>query len=104
MQRKTASLEARVALAAHWRFPSTMRMTLLALGLVLSACAAGGERTSPSYEAGFSDGCATASAQSSALPRMPQRNEVLYARDPDYRAGWISGQATCRMTSGPPRR
>ena len=62
-----------------------------------------GEPNSPSYSAGFGDGCASASAEEAAVPRRPQRDETLYAKDPDYRAGWISGLASCRMQSGPPR-
>jgi hypothetical protein len=73
------------------------------LTLFLAACAAAGDQASPSYSAGFSDGCATASAVGPTAARQPKRDETLYAKDPDYRAGWISGQATCRTEGGPPR-
>lgn len=72
--------------------------------LLLSACAAAGDSASPSYSAGFSDGCATASAEGATMAaRGPQRDQALYAKDPDYRAGWISGHAACRTEGGPPR-
>jgi hypothetical protein len=74
------------------------------LTLLLSACATAGDSASPFYSAGFSDGCATASAEgTTTAPREPQRDQALYAKEPDYRAGWISGHATCRMEGGPPR-
>jgi hypothetical protein len=58
---------------------------------------------SPFYEAGFADGCATASAETGPIPRPSQRDEALYAQDSGYRAGWISGHASCRTPDGPPR-
>lgn len=81
-----------------------MRIAAAALTLFLSACAATGDTDSSSYSGGFADGCATASAEGTATPaREPQRDQALYAKDPDYRAGWISGHATCRQQGGPPR-
>jgi len=65
------------------------RVLAAAAVLLLVACAPMGDQASPSYSAGFADGCATASAEGTALPRQPQRNEALYAKDRDYRAGWI---------------
>ena len=81
-----------------------MRIAAAALIFVVSACVTAGEPNSPSYSSGFADGCATASAEGTAIPaREPQRDQALYAKDPDYRAGWISGHATCRMEGRPPR-
>ncbi|HXJ00436.1 MAG TPA: hypothetical protein VNH44_04390 [Micropepsaceae bacterium] len=71
------------------------------VGLVLAACAgAPADQDSPAYEAGFADGCATASAESTSVPSTPQRDETLYAQDSGYRSGWNSGHTTCRMTNG----
>jgi hypothetical protein len=81
-----------------------MRVAAAALTLFLSACAAAGDQDSPSYSAGFADGCATASAEARPIPaRQPQRDQALYTKDSDYRAGWISGHSTCRTEGGPPR-
>jgi hypothetical protein len=81
-----------------------MRVAFAALPLLLSACAAMGDPDSPSYSAGFSDGCATASAEGRAIPaRQPQRDAALYAKDTGYRDGWLSGHAACRTEGGPPR-
>jgi hypothetical protein len=77
------------------------RVLAATLTFLLTACAAAGDETSPSYSAGFADGCATASAEgTTTAPRQPQRDQTLYAKDPDYRAGWISGFATCRTQTG----
>lgn len=78
-----------------------MRVFAATLTFLLSACVASGDEASPSYSAGFADGCATASAEgTTTAPREPQRDQALYAKDPDYRAGWISGHATCRTQTG----
>ena len=68
------------------------------LALLLAACAgAPMEPDSPSYRLGFNDGCTTASGEGSGVHKTPQRNALLYAQDPDYRAGWGSGHVFCRM-------
>jgi hypothetical protein len=79
------------------------RVLAAGLAVIASACAAPPMPQSPFYEAGFADGCATASAETAPVPRAAQRDEALYAKDPGYRSGWISGHASCRMPSGPPR-
>ncbi len=74
-----------------------MRVPAAALILLLSGCAAAGDPASPSYSAGFADGCVTASAEgTSTAAHEPQRDRARYAMDSDYRAGWISSYATCR--------
>lgn len=82
-----------------------LRRLLAALPyVVLMACAATEPADrSPAYDAGFGDGCATASAEAGPVPRPAQRDEAAFSRDSDYRAGWISGRAACRMQAGPPR-
>jgi hypothetical protein len=80
-----------------------MRMFAAAFAIGLLACSTPQRPTSSSYDSGFADGCASASAETSAIPRRARRDEQLYAKDPDYRSGWISGSATCRAQGGPPR-
>lgn len=70
--------------------------------LVLSGCAMPEMDRSPSYELGYSDGCANAAGQGSGVLKEPRRNEMLYAMDGDYRSGWASGNAQCRV-QGPNR-
>ena len=71
--------------------------------LVLCACMTLEKKErSPDYELGYSDGCASAAAQGPGIAKEPRRNEMLYAADMDYRAGWNSGNAQCRV-QGPNR-
>jgi hypothetical protein len=80
-----------------------VRLSTALLGLVFSGCAMlQVMERSPSYEMGYSDGCASAAAQGPGVPREPKRNEMLFASDPDYRAGWNSGNVQCRV-QGPNR-
>jgi hypothetical protein len=75
-----------------------------ALALLVVGCAASSpEADSPFYEVGFSDGCASANAETTPIPRNPQRDETLYAQDSGYRSGWISGHAACLMQGGAAR-
>ena len=50
-------------------------------------------RRSPDFRAGYSDGCAAATAQS-ANPR--EREDSLAGETPVYRRGYASGFQTCR--------
>ena len=85
-------------------FEMALKHTAVAAFTVLvTACAAPPEMDSSLYQTGFSDGCASANAETAPIPRTPQRDEVLFAKDPGYRSGWISGHAVCRMQGGPPR-
>ncbi len=71
-------------------------IALVAL-LLLSACGTPMPmERSPDYEAGFGDGCASASATTGGRPSEPRRNEALYRANADYRRGWNSGAAQCR--------
>jgi hypothetical protein len=72
------------------------------LFLVLAACA-GGNRNSPDFKAGYSDGCASANAQGGANPRESgiQRDEAAYRANKDYRAGWGQGFGACRAMARP---
>ena len=73
---------------------------------ILSACAMDTDmanRDAPTYQAGYSDGCATGMAESSGVPMRPKRNNMLFSADKDYRAGWAAGHTDCRPLAGPPR-
>ena len=84
-----------------------LRIVLILFGIGLAACATPetpeAANRSPAYEAGFGDGCATAGAESGPVGQPAKRDEMAFARDSGYRAGWISGHAACRMQDGPPR-
>jgi hypothetical protein len=79
-------------------------LNLVPAALLLTACAMDmSNRDSPTYQAGYADGCSTAMAESSSVPMPPKRNNAAFAADKDYRAGWAAGHADCRLPSGPPR-
>ena len=80
-------------------YPSMM---MGALAFLLAACGGGftADQASPSYRAGFNDGCTTASGEGSGVRKPPQRNTALYEQDSDYRSGWGSGHVFCRMDNG----
>jgi hypothetical protein len=74
----------------------------LAVLLILAACAGAPPdvaQNSPVYQEGFADGCATQTSGVATGQRVDHRNQALFNRDPDYRAGWTSGLATCGMGS-----
>jgi hypothetical protein len=56
---------------------------------------------SPDYQAGYSDGCASASAAGTDYRHGDNvRDDALYASSKPYRAGWAAGYATCNTTRG----
>jgi hypothetical protein len=82
------------------------RIAVLCLaGLTLGGCAVFGGpadralRRTPSYRAGYDDGCAAAN-NPSANPRDTQ--ESLTDEDRLYRRGWAGGYQACRKTSVAP--
>jgi hypothetical protein len=79
------------------------RLCGLAFLLMLTSCAGAADMTAkgPAYQEGFGDGCATATSDLVPGQRVDHRNQALFQTDADYRAGWTSGFASCRM--GPPR-
>jgi hypothetical protein len=75
-----------------------------AFAFLVAACAGSSPQTdSPFYEMGFADGCASASAEITPVPRNPERDETLYAQDSGYRSGWNSGHTACLRQSRPAR-
>jgi hypothetical protein len=74
---------------------------LAALSNVSCAGTTGTAKDNPFYQEGFEDGCATASTQGRPGQMKEIRNTGLYDKDADYRSGFTSGLASCRM--GPPR-
>jgi hypothetical protein len=71
-------------------------------GLVLAGCAGGSaNQDSAEYQAGYGDGCATGGARAARLPQNPQRDNELYAKSADYRAGWASGYHVCGPSDNP---
>jgi hypothetical protein len=82
---------------------TVLRGACVVAALALASCAgaAGTAKDNPLYQEGYADGCATASTQGRPGQMKEMRDAALYEKDPDYRAGFTSGLASCRM--GPPR-
>jgi len=81
-----------------------LRAMVCALSFALSACAMSKvNQDSPTYQAGYADGCATANAEASSAPMPAKRDAMLFASDTEYRSGWAAGHGDCRLMNGPPR-
>ena len=78
-----------------------MGCVISALAVVSCAGAAGTAKDNPFYQEGYADGCAMASTQGRPGQMKEMRDQALYDKDADYRAGFTSGLASCR--TGPPR-
>jgi hypothetical protein len=77
----------------------------LGLMVLLAACVsrhkAEGHGKSPAYAAGYTDGCATASARANGEVGGEARDAGLYKANADYRAGWRAGYGGCVSTMPP---
>jgi hypothetical protein len=84
---------------------STRAVGLLAVLAVLGGCMSPRDRAmrqDPAYQAGYSDGCATASARGTDYRDGGRvRDEQLYATSKPYRAGWSSGYSICNNQFDP---
>jgi hypothetical protein len=58
-------------------------------------------RHTPSFEAGYDDGCAAATDVGASYRHPPEPNPA-YKNDDVYHAGWSNGFNTCRRTISPP--
>jgi hypothetical protein len=78
------------------------------LAIVLSACALFGGpedrklRNTPSFRAGYDDGCAAANNRSANFRDGPSADTNLYSTDALYRRGWANGYQTCQPTGVAP--
>jgi hypothetical protein len=80
-----------------------LRFSLVcAAALALSSCAIFGGpadralRRTPSYQAGYADGCAAANNASANYREAPATDNRLYESDQTYRYGWGNGYQTCK--------
>jgi hypothetical protein len=83
------------------------RLTVLALSLMLGGCiffetkAQRAMVKDPNFQAGYSDGCASANAQGTDYRRGNDiRDASLYQSSKPYRSGWAAGYAACNTTRG----
>ncbi len=59
-------------------------------------------RKDPAFQAGYSDGCASASARGTDYRDGGRvRDDQLYATSKPYRAGWSAGYSVCNNQYNP---
>jgi hypothetical protein len=77
-----------------------MRKLILICLLPLAACTSAALRKSPDFQAGYSDGCASASLQgANARNTGLTRDDGAYQSNKAYHSGWGSGFGACRQMS-----
>jgi len=77
-----------------------MRKLILICLLPLAACTSAALRKSPDFQAGYSDGCASASLQgANARNTGLTRDDGAYRSNKAYHSGWGSGFGACRQMS-----
>jgi hypothetical protein len=80
---------------------------LLVAAISLASCAIFGGpadraiRRSPSFQAGYADGCAAANNKSANFRDGPSADQGMYDTDQVYRHGWANGYQTCRPVGVP---
>ena len=80
---------------------SLVLVLLVALSACVSRHRAEGHGNSPAYAAGYTDGCATASARANGEVGGETRDAGLYKNNVDYRSGWRAGYGGCVSTMPP---
>jgi len=82
--------------------PNPIRVAIaLFLAASLSGCiffetkAMRAMRNDPNFKAGYSDGCASASARGASFRGEKVRDDALFKTSEPYRAGWSNGYSTC---------
>jgi len=74
-----------------------MRLWIVVAMLGLSGCGViGGRASSPDYQAGYRDGCASAARGADPRDAAPVRDDAAYGAVPAYRDGWRAGFNVCR--------
>ena len=73
-----------------------MRVWIMLAVLGLSGCGGIGGDSSPDYQAGYRDGCASAASNANPRDTHQVRDDDAYAPVPAYRSGWNAGFNICR--------
>jgi len=70
-----------------------------ASALILSGCASSLEaqalRDAPGFQAGYGDGCITATEDDKSFSTRQERDAYAFDNDKSYRAGWRQGYLEC---------
>jgi hypothetical protein len=79
-----------------------MRKLILISLLPLAACADPALQKSPDFQAGYSDGCASASLQgANKRDTSLTRDDAAYQSNKAYHSGWGTGFGACRQMAAP---
>lgn len=73
-------------------------LLMAALGVLAAACASSGDLAlaeEPGYQAGYGDGCLTASEADKSFSTKRVRDDYAFANDRAYAAGWRQGYLQC---------
>jgi hypothetical protein len=82
-----------------------MRKLILLCLLPLAACTSAALRKSPDFQAGYSDGCASASMQgANKRDTSLTRDDGAYQSNKAYHSGWGTGFGACRQMSASQNR
>lgn len=82
-----------------------MRKLILICLLPLAACTSSALRKSPDFQAGYSDGCASANMQgANKRDTSFTRDDRAYQGNKAYHSGWGSGFGACRQMSASQNR
>jgi hypothetical protein len=71
-------------------------LALAGCGILFSTAHDRAVKNTPSFKAGYSDGCASATVQDTNYRDDTIRDEEAYRADKNYRSGWHSGFTNCR--------
>jgi hypothetical protein len=76
-------------------------LSLAGCGILFPSAKMRATKNTPGFRAGFTDGCAAASAAAASDTTGTVRDQRSYDTDKSYRAGWASGLANCRTQNSP---
>ena len=74
-------------------------LSLAGCGIIFPNARHRAARNSEGFQAGYSDGCASANSQNTSYRHEEIRDQEAYAHDKNYRAGWGSGMYNCRTAT-----
>lgn len=77
-------------------------ISLAGCGILLPTAKDRAGKKTPEFRSGYSDGCASATAQDTNHRAEQMRDENLYKTDAHYRAGWAAGVTNCRTNTNRP--
>lgn len=75
-------------------------VSLAGCGILLPSSRDRAAKNTSGFKSGYTDGCASANAESTNHRAEQVRDDNLYNTDKHYRSGWASGFSNCRNPAG----